>query len=618
MSDNKSTKDSRSTQLDTGEKDPMTNTSIQPLYFPLLDGKLIRLLELAPGTWHEQVSVRMLVVELGHHLKYDALSYVWGDPKNPATILCNGREMKVTRGLHTALTTIRYLERPRIVWADAVCINQEDLKERSYQVSFMGSIYRHAIQVLVCVGPDPDGGAADVAALVEENAALVSRYHSILDMPILSPDNTLFEDPRWKSLSTFMERPWFTRAWVLQEVGLAKDPRVYYGNVEFKYRDLMTLGTWDTRRAPHLQARTSVSFYDVHKYWQNWLPGWEESSVFPNATLLDLLSDALWLSCQDWRDHVYALIGHPLAQLENGHQTIVKPDYSKPMKEVYLELARNLLDKEGYRLLSAVEHDHGDLLEGFSSWVPFSRKDVEFVSCSLGIGYDFWYNASAAAEGHPLIILGTNNLLVRGAVVDTINMTYQFPNWYFEEVAPEPLDISHRKTLEIIWKDIHEDYTHCAYNSWEISNAFSLSICAGLSTYKCAEENLVQHEEDFAAYWNWKRSVSPVVEECSAPSNDLPKRGAQERFVLDMERVCDGRSFLFTEKGYYGLGPSIAKRGDLCCVLFGAKVPFLLRRFGEANHYKLIGECYIHGIMRGEAVAMTQNNLLSEEFFIIC
>jgi hypothetical protein len=172
--------------------------------------------------------------------------------------------------------------------------------------------------------------------------------------------------------------------------------------------------------------------------------------------------------------------------------------------------------------------------------------------------------------------------------------------------------------LEVIWRDIHENHAPCAYNSWEISNAFSLAICAGLSTYKCAEENLVQHEEDFAAYWNWKRSVSSVVEESSTPSNDLPTRGAQERFILDMERVCDGRSFLFTEKGYYGLGPSISKRGDLCCVLFGAKVPFILRRFGEENHYKLIGESYIHGIMEGEAVAMIQKNLLSEESFIIC
>ena len=155
MGDNMSTKDPRLHSLIQEKKNPMRNSSIQPLYFPLLNGKLIRLLELAPGTWDEQVSVRMLVVELGHHLKYDALSYVWGDPKSPATILCNGREMKVTRGLHTALTTIRYLERPRIVWADAVCINQEDLKERSHQVSFMGSIYHHASQVLVCVGPDP-------------------------------------------------------------------------------------------------------------------------------------------------------------------------------------------------------------------------------------------------------------------------------------------------------------------------------------------------------------------------------------------------------------------------------------------------------------------------------
>jgi len=84
-----------------------------------------------------------------------------------------------------------------------------------------------------------------------------------------------------------------------------------------------------------------------------------------------------------------------------------------------------------------------------------------------------------------------------------------------------------------------------------------------------------------------------------------------------MRLVCEGRSFLFTRKGYYSLGPYIAKPGDICCVLFGATVPFILRKADGASHYKLVGEAYIHGLMRGEAV----NNIRKDEQqekFILC
>ena len=67
--------------------------------------------------------------------------------------------------------------------------------------------------MLVYLGQDLDGGAD-----------LVSKYRSIAEMPVLASDDSLFDDSRWKSLATLTQCTWFTRAWVLQEVGLAKDP----------------------------------------------------------------------------------------------------------------------------------------------------------------------------------------------------------------------------------------------------------------------------------------------------------------------------------------------------------------------------------------------------------
>lgn len=63
---------------------------------------------------------------------------------------------------------------------------------------------------------------------------------------------------------------------------------------------------------------------------------------------------------------------------------------------------------------------------------------------------------------------------------------------------------------------------------------------------------------------------------------------------------CWGHSFFGTKGGYMGLGPKILQPGDVVCVLAGGEVPFILRP--DHGYYRLVGECYLHGIMNGEAI----------------
>lgn len=114
------------------------------------------------------------------------------------------------------------------------------------------------------MGRDSDGGAEDVASLVNDIAEMISKYKKISDMPVLRASDKLYDDPRWKAVATLQRLPWFTRAWVIQEVGLAKDPRVLYGGVEFSYLDLTKLAIWSMRCSPNLDPRAGVSFYSVH------------------------------------------------------------------------------------------------------------------------------------------------------------------------------------------------------------------------------------------------------------------------------------------------------------------------------------------------------------------
>ena len=83
---------------------------------------------------------------------YEALSYVWGDPSAPVTIKLNGHETPITQNLHSALIALRSRTTKRILWVDALCINQADLAERASQVRIMRFIYESAHQVVIYLG----------------------------------------------------------------------------------------------------------------------------------------------------------------------------------------------------------------------------------------------------------------------------------------------------------------------------------------------------------------------------------------------------------------------------------------------------------------------------------
>ena len=85
-------------------------------------------------------------------IEYEALSYTWGGTDKPYEIEINGRRMPVTKNLSLALRHLRYPGRDRILWIDAICINQNNNEERGHQVQQMASIYKKAEQVIVWLG----------------------------------------------------------------------------------------------------------------------------------------------------------------------------------------------------------------------------------------------------------------------------------------------------------------------------------------------------------------------------------------------------------------------------------------------------------------------------------
>ncbi|KAK7955320.1 hypothetical protein PG988_016014 [Apiospora saccharicola] len=112
----------------------------------------IRLLELASRNSTPFITCHLAIVDLEDNPKYEALSYVWGSTRKEdmkEARLDGAACTVITKNLRDALTTLRNKDKTRVLWVDAICINQLDHQERAHQVGIMDIIYASAFEVLI-------------------------------------------------------------------------------------------------------------------------------------------------------------------------------------------------------------------------------------------------------------------------------------------------------------------------------------------------------------------------------------------------------------------------------------------------------------------------------------
>ena len=180
---------------------------------------------------------------------YEALSYTWGDPNDREEIQVNNQVMRVTKNLKAALLALRDADEERVMWVDAVCINQDDIQERNIQVTRMRSIYQRAARTIAWLG-DTDPTALHAMDVVESLGGTKAHMDQF-EMPdplfwggpmfdwgygpdgdaqvfqdkvdhakrqVLVPIIDL-EEHSWAALETFFQqRPYWQRLWIVQEI----------------------------------------------------------------------------------------------------------------------------------------------------------------------------------------------------------------------------------------------------------------------------------------------------------------------------------------------------------------------------------------------------------------
>ncbi|KAF2730727.1 hypothetical protein EJ04DRAFT_567496 [Polyplosphaeria fusca] len=423
-------------------------------YRPLPTATSIRLLELKPSPDKRSVLSSLKTYELHHAPPFQALSYTWGNPyttlPKPApsspgkhrridpsvqelgsslghanevlwstrrkAYVCDGQIINITPNLRDALRMLSTLATsskasgsPGYYWIDSLCMNQENVAERNAQVSRMSDIFKAADSVIVWLGKE-DESVPDAITTMERISQTPED-----DWPFI-PYTSFYENANpgkgpnisyhnWLGLIALLERPWFKRAWVVQEIALAKNAIVYCGRYNFSWEILSKSLSFikatkfyhhlQTEKMKHinavrtnpgiykrvLQARLGISvgsvYLDVTRIKLNEPDRSKHAETGVEANYrppLRLLMDTHRFSkSTDPRDKVYAFLGLADRRMApfRSHPDVLKPDYSLSVQQVYLEAAQAIMvSYRNLSLLSHVQDASRTRIPGLPSWVP--------------------------------------------------------------------------------------------------------------------------------------------------------------------------------------------------------------------------------------------------------
>jgi hypothetical protein len=207
-----------------------------------------RLVRIHPNVRPHHIVASLATYALNDHPPYEALSYVWGpfDLEDPYLIELDGSPFKVTINLWRALYYLRLESKVRDFWIDAICINQEDLGERSSQVELMRDIYKGSSRTVVWIGNESFWSHRLFEFLKsvdkkrgweDEDERIVKVEGQIQLQSQLAVDKDIQKIIRKGLYGDIAQRDFWTRICIVQEVAIAPEVIVYCGPDEMSWQD---------------------------------------------------------------------------------------------------------------------------------------------------------------------------------------------------------------------------------------------------------------------------------------------------------------------------------------------------------------------------------------------
>lgn len=620
----------------------------------------IRLLILLPGAPGDEVYCGLRHAEISVALEFTALSYTWGDQKHTKTISIDGDQFEVTNNLFDALQYMRHTEELRTLWIDAVCINQDDLEERSKQVLRMRDIYTMAAKVEVWLGRIQDENDELAIDLVRRLGAIVENSEEALAQGFSAQYQDRFIEefgactPQvLRGLSYFFKRPWWTRVWVVQELALAKQPMavVRCGWKTVAWLDFLIAAYAIEHSFFIVEAIISREYSDER------LDAWNQGIrmaqcrkvevAHPAFTLLELLNQHRDCEATDPRDKIFGLLG-----LSGDVDSIgIQPKYGDSLENVYTDLfKKHVISKQSLDMICAVRYPRN--LTHCPSWVPDWSTDQLVPGLCINDRYlggnsfpgspiSHFQKYAAAGTSSPHVSFSDDKMSVRIIVVGKIiSLGVVDKGMSFEEIETFGRADENGKSgsdsqtfnqwLNMvldsdIWIQIAE-----TYGSEDVLDAFCRTLVGNRNNRMMKPPNIsdegVEDDSDYeddAHEMEYSSSESEELEDVEIedaapalePDENLFSPPEMLSMTLDGFRACLqvswGKCLAILHSGHIGIVPGHSLVGDMVVVALGCTMPLVLRPAGEQK-ITVVGESYIHGVMDGELIGRATETLILE------
>ena len=566
---------------------------------------------------------------------YVALSYAWGDPTAVSSVLINDEAVWVAKNLHEALENLSRLPDSPYIWADAICINQDDHVEKASQVSLMDRIYSQSSHIMIWLGPPADSVTEALILLSDlgwEFFALRQGLPEEESIDFRSGTNfhalasrfsEEINDEGWRKIRELFQRPWWRRVWVIQEAVLAKDASVLCGNLAVGFCNVLEaiqffslVILWPSGELGPQSSEISSSVGHFNLLHKQYIESLKRSA--PGLTLEELLLSTWFVSpgsieATDSRDRIYGL----LALLTAAERELIMVDYSEQstLAKICLNITCALIGRHGPYIM-AFTRQTALHQQGLPSWGIDWTQGNSGETARVMVGRltfrrdDGPYNASGGADWSPRCIqvpFRDPRLTIKAVKLGEVKE--------FVAALPLPvtidafrewiLEVETRMAMIATGKQVQSEQERLGATIWRLPTAGTFRRQWIRPTY----------EENFALLEGFKvlMGVTPIPESVGQGQMEFAEWFQREVDLYAKSIELAGCQAFVTSEGYPGLGPKDVKEGDLVAIFLGGPSVFILREHHNGL-YQVIGTCYILGMMDGEAI---HGNIPFEEITLI-
>lgn len=555
---------------------------------------------------------------------YTAISYAWGDPDDRRKIQVNDITVSVTTSLFGALEALRQKGEDRLIWVDALCIDQHSRDERNQQVKLMTEIYAQAEEVAIWLGPEENDSSLAIELLKEIFIKEVFP-DQITDL-VLSQTR----QQAVRAMVSLFQRDYWNRLWVVQEVFNAKAVKVYCGSTKLpwaaykkaacifhRYKNELELyfsGGSSPRFTENYSALPSAfSYAQVLAYeGPNSLLDPDSLKGLGEESLLSVMRACRRKLTSEPRDRVFGILG----VLPENVRLEFLVNYSLSVKTIYTNVVDFLLctTERVDCICEAIHFPKRTNNANLPSWLP-----------------DWSQNSETTALGHTYEFSAAGNSKAQCKFLDKYRNELEISAIYIASIQQHGVAVGTLCTLAdylmafLHWRALLlGSVSRESGNIRRMEEAFCRTLSLGQfpKDYKVVPENWVTLcYHIFASQIRSRLPYLPLDDSLQFYADarvKIPSNNPRQFFQSNFGSRMMGRCLCITDEGDIGMGTGFMLPDDFVVVPLGCRTPIIIRKEREnPERFRFIGDVYIDGYMHGEIMKRWDSGKTEPRKFVL-